>query len=418
MASSSSSNSANYDVPWVEKYRPSKVVDIVGNEDDVSRLQVIARDGNMPNLILSGPPGTGKTTSILALAHELLGPNYREAVLELNASDDRGIDVVRNKIKMFAQKKVTLPPGRHKVVILDEADSMTSGAQQALRRTMEIYSNSTRFALGCNTSSKIIEPIQSRCAIVRFSRLSDQEILGRLMVVVQAEKVCLLAKIYLASYNSLPTVKRHFRIAFLNVMLGPLCIAAIQVSFKHCKFTVLVCKTWCWHGLITGFGGLMQVCLAMAPILHMLQSFLAGEAASGALTSTLRLITKVAFENSQEGLHKGAILFFSISTFFVLLCVVLYGFVYPKLPIVKYYRSKAASEGSKTVSSDLAAAGIRSETEESRQFERKENKELLRENIDYALNLFVIYGLTLSIFPGFLSEDTGKHSLGTWHKPE
>ncbi|KAI5382193.1 Subunit of heteropentameric Replication factor C (RF-C) [Lathyrus oleraceus] len=216
MASSSSSNSANYDVPWVEKYRPSKVVDIVGNEDAVSRLQVIARDGNMPNLILSGPPGTGKTTSILALAHELLGPNYREAVLELNASDDRGIDVVRNKIKMFAQKKVTLPPGRHKVVILDEADSMTSGAQQALRRTIEIYSNSTRFALACNTSSKIIEPIQSRCAIVRFSRLSDQEILGRLMVVVQAEKVCLLAKIYLASYNSLPTVKRHFRIAFLK----------------------------------------------------------------------------------------------------------------------------------------------------------------------------------------------------------
>ncbi|CAE5962334.1 unnamed protein product [Arabidopsis arenosa] len=191
MAASSSSTSSDggYNNPWVEKYRPSKVVDIVGNEDAVSRLQVIARDGNMPNLILSGPPGTGKTTSILALAHELLGPNYKEAVLELNASDDRGIDVVRNKIKMFAQKKVTLPPGRHKVVILDEADSMTSGAQQALRRTIEIYSNSTRFALACNTSAKIIEPIQSRCALVRFSRLSDQQILGRLLVVVEAEKV-------------------------------------------------------------------------------------------------------------------------------------------------------------------------------------------------------------------------------------
>jgi replication factor C subunit 2/4 len=184
-----SSSAANYDLPWVEKYRPSKVSDIVGNQDALSRLQVIARDGNMPNLILAGPPGTGKTTSILALAHELLGSNYKEGVIELNASDDRGIDVVRNKIKMFAQKKVTLPPGRHKIIILDEADSMTGGAQQALRRTMEIFSNSTRFALACNTSAKIIEPIQSRCAIVRFSKLSDQEILGRLMRVVEAEKV-------------------------------------------------------------------------------------------------------------------------------------------------------------------------------------------------------------------------------------
>jgi replication factor C subunit 2/4 len=145
---------ASYDLPWVEKYRPKNIDDVVGNAEAVSRLQVIGREGNFPNVILAGPPGTGKTTSILALAHGLLGANYREGVLELNASDDRGIDVVRNKIKMFAQKKVTLPPGRHKIVILDEADSMTSGAQQALRRTMELYSTTTRFALACNQSSK------------------------------------------------------------------------------------------------------------------------------------------------------------------------------------------------------------------------------------------------------------------------
>lgn len=97
----------------------------------------------------------------------------RDAVLELNASDDRGIDVIRGKIKSFAQRRVTLPPGRHKLVILDEADSMTSAAQQALRRTMEIYSHTTRFALACNNSTKIIEPIQSRCAVLRYSRLSN-----------------------------------------------------------------------------------------------------------------------------------------------------------------------------------------------------------------------------------------------------
>ncbi|KAK9843444.1 hypothetical protein WJX81_002960 [Elliptochloris bilobata] len=184
--------SKSFDLPWVEKYRPTVIRDIVGNKEAVARLQVVAEEGNMPNLILSGPPGTGKTTSIMCLARALLGPVYRYAVLELNASDDRGIDVVRNKIKMFAQKKTTLPPGRHKIVILDEADSMTSGAQQALRRTMEIYSNTTRFALACNQSSKIIEPIQSRCAIVRYSKLSDQEVLERLLVVAREEKVAVM----------------------------------------------------------------------------------------------------------------------------------------------------------------------------------------------------------------------------------
>lgn len=138
---------------------------------------------------MQGPPGVGKTTTILCLARILLGPNFREGVLELNASNERGIDVVRNKIKMFAQTKVSLPKGRHKIIILDEADSMTEGAQQAMRRTMEIYSDTTRFALACNRSDKIIEPIQSRCAMLRFSKLSDEQILAKAIEVCQIEKL-------------------------------------------------------------------------------------------------------------------------------------------------------------------------------------------------------------------------------------
>ncbi|KAK0647897.1 Replication factor C subunit 4 [Lasiodiplodia hormozganensis] len=180
---------AGYELPWVEKYRPVFLDDIVGNTETIERLKIIAKDGNMPHVIISGMPGIGKTTSILCLARQLLGDAYKEAVLELNASDERGIDVVRNRIKGFAQKKVTLPPGRQKIVILDEADSMTSGAQQALRRTMEIYSSTTRFAFACNQSNKIIEPLQSRCAILRYSRLTDAQLVKRLMLICDAEKV-------------------------------------------------------------------------------------------------------------------------------------------------------------------------------------------------------------------------------------
>ncbi|KAK7317423.1 hypothetical protein RJT34_01645 [Clitoria ternatea] len=151
-----------------------------------------------------------------------------------------------------------------------------------------------------------------------------------------------------------------------------------------------------------------------------IQSFLAGITAAGALTSVLRLLTRASFEKSNNGLRKGALLSFGISTLFEFLCIFLYAIYFPKLAIVKHYRSRAASEGSKTVSADLAVAGIQKETNqqvgiEANQQDRLSNKQLFLQNIDYAADLFLIYLLTLSIMPGFLYEDTGSHKLGTWY---
>ncbi|XP_044495377.1 equilibrative nucleotide transporter 3-like [Mangifera indica] len=163
-------------------------------------------------------------------------------------------------------------------------------------------------------------------------------------------------------------------------------------------------------------GGMVGDLSFMRP--ELMQSFLAGLAASGALTSALRLITVAAFEKYHNGLRNGVMLFLAICTFFEFLCILLYAFLFPKLPIVKYFRSKAALEGSKTVSADLAAAGIQAKIEnEAIQQQRLSIKQLLFQNIDYALDLFLIYVLTLSIFPGFLFENTGHHHrLGdTWY---
>jgi replication factor C small subunit len=171
---------------WTEKYRPVNLSEIAGQPLIVARLQAFIVKG-LPHMLFAGPPGCGKTTAALALAHELYGSNWHANFLELNASDERGIDVVRHKIKDFARTRPIAAD--YKVVCLDEADSLTNDAQHALRRTMERYSESTRFILIANYSSKIIEPIQSRCAVFRFKALSEDDLLGFLRHVVAAEKL-------------------------------------------------------------------------------------------------------------------------------------------------------------------------------------------------------------------------------------
>ncbi|KAI8987407.1 P-loop containing nucleoside triphosphate hydrolase protein [Mycotypha africana] len=186
--------------PWVEKYRPKSMDDISSQEQAVAVLKKALQSDNLPHLLFYGPPGTGKTSTILALAHELYGPKLvKSRVLELNASDERGIQIVRDKVKDFSRTTVTgkvdgYPCPPFKIVILDEADSMTNDAQSALRRTMETYSKTTRFCLICNYVSRIIEPITSRCAKFRFKSLPVNDLEQRLQMIADKEKVYLAPK--------------------------------------------------------------------------------------------------------------------------------------------------------------------------------------------------------------------------------
>jgi replication factor C small subunit len=178
---------------WTEKHRPDTLGDIIGQEAIITRLSKFVENKTLPHCLFAGPPGTAKTTAGMALAKDLFGDSYERNFMELNASDERGIDVVRNQIKTFAR---SLPAGDapFKILVLDEADHLTNDAQHALRRTMETYASSCRMILICNYSSRIIPPIQSRCAVFKFTRLDDESIASRLDYVAGKEKIKLTTK--------------------------------------------------------------------------------------------------------------------------------------------------------------------------------------------------------------------------------
>ncbi|ORM41488.1 Replication factor C subunit 5 [Babesia sp. Xinjiang] len=183
--------------PWVEKYRPETFSDIISHEDILSTLMIFAEKGQLPHLLFHGPPGTGKTSTIMAVSRYLYGSHRNSYVMELNASDERGIDTVREQIKTFAETSNTFSSGvvgsetgprtHLKLIILDEADQMTNAAQNSLRRIMEIYSSNVRFCLICNFMNRIIPPIQSRCTGFRFPPLKSELVKRRTFDIAKIE---------------------------------------------------------------------------------------------------------------------------------------------------------------------------------------------------------------------------------------
>jgi len=179
---------------WTEKYRPKIFEEVAGQQEILKRVRSLVQAMNIPHLLLAGPAGTGKSTLALIIVRELFGERWRENYLELNASDERGIDVVRQKVKDFARTKA-IENVPFKVIFLDEADALTKEAQQALRRTMENYTNTCRFILSCNYSSRIIDPIQSRCVVFRFRLLEKKDVAGVMNRIAEAEKLHLAEKV-------------------------------------------------------------------------------------------------------------------------------------------------------------------------------------------------------------------------------
>jgi len=175
------------DLPLVEKYRPQKLDDIIGNTNQIIFFKKFIESGNIPNLLLNGEPGGGKTSAVIALAKEYLGDLFGDYCMDLNASDERGIDVVRSKIKIFSQRKSCC--NKYKIIILDESDNMTNPAQLALKRIMDQYDDTTRFFFTCNSIENIISSIQSKCKIMYFGRIEQNEIINRLDEICKLENL-------------------------------------------------------------------------------------------------------------------------------------------------------------------------------------------------------------------------------------
>jgi len=210
--------------------------DIVGQEEIMKRLQSYVESGNMPHLLFTGPPGVGKTASAVSIARELFGDTWNNNFTELNASDERGIDVVRHKIKNFAR---TSPLGEadFKIIFLDEADALTSDAQSALRRTMEKYTSNCRFILSCNYSSKIIDPIQSRCAVYRFAPISHDAVKERIIHIAQLEDLTITddgldAIIYVSQGDMRKAINAMQAAGLLNKEIGMEAIYQITATAR------------------------------------------------------------------------------------------------------------------------------------------------------------------------------------------
>ena len=173
---------------WVERHRPSSVREMKGQRAVVDRLRAYADSGTFPHLMFAGPPGTGKTTAALALTRDVFGEGYRSNLLEMNASDERKLESIRTKVKQFA-RTAPMPGTKFKVIFLDEADALTPDAQGALRRIMEQFAETCRFILSCNYSSKIVEAIQSRCAVFRFRPLDEEKVLETVLEISKHEGI-------------------------------------------------------------------------------------------------------------------------------------------------------------------------------------------------------------------------------------